>query len=149
MRPILSTFGDTQIRVTDRPTSSDHAAVLKTLRAFTIEAVPVLDNHDFAALLTSPAGDVIGGLVATSRWGGFQIHMLALPQSLRGRGLGSHLLGLAKQAARDRKCHHMLLDTCVFQARAFYEKHGFTIFAQIDGPAPYYPRYFMKRTLSV
>jgi ribosomal protein S18 acetylase RimI-like enzyme len=41
------------------------------------------------------------------------------------------------------------LDTQAFQARAFYEKHGFTIFGQIDGPAPYYPRYFMKRTLSV
>ena len=149
MKPILSNFGDTQIRVTDHPTSSDHASVLQTLRAFTIETVPVLDNHDFAALITNAEGDVIGGLVATSRWGGFLIDMLALPQSLRGRGLGSHLLALAEQAARDRKCHHMLLDTQAFQARAFYEKHGFTLFGQIDGPAPYYPRYFMKRTLSL
>ena len=89
MKPILSTFGDTQVHVTDHPTSSDHAAVLQTLRAFTIDTVPVLDNHDFAALITDPEGSVIGGLVATSRWGGFQIDMLALPQSLRGMGLGS------------------------------------------------------------
>jgi hypothetical protein len=78
MKPILSNFGDIQIRVTDHPTSSDHASVLQTLRAFTIETVPVLDNHDFAALITNSERDVIGGLVATSRWGGFQIDMLAL-----------------------------------------------------------------------
>jgi succinate dehydrogenase/fumarate reductase flavoprotein subunit len=68
MKPILSTFGDTQIHVTDHPTSSDHAAILKTLRAFTIDTVPVLDNHDFAALITDPEGEVIGGLVATSQY---------------------------------------------------------------------------------
>lgn len=132
---------------TDEPSESDRSAVLAILRQFTREAVQVLDNQDFAILLKNEKGEVVGGLIASSRWGGFQIDMVALPASLRGRGYGSTLLKMAEEEARARGCHHMLLDTQAFQARPFYERHGFTVFGQIDGPAPYYPRYFMHKTL--
>lgn len=91
---------------------------------------------------------IVGGLIASSRWGGFHIEMLALPDIMRGKGLGSHLLTLAEEEARRRACHHMWLDTQAFQARQFYERHGFAVFGQIDGPAPYYPRYFMQKVLA-
>jgi ribosomal protein S18 acetylase RimI-like enzyme len=41
----------------------------------------------------------------------------------------------------------MWLDTFAFQARAFYERLGFEVFGRLDGLAPYYPRYFMQKTL--
>lgn len=135
------------IRTTDQPTEKDQAAVLETLRRFTRETVPVLDNLDFAAYVERSDGDVVGGLTASSRWGGFHIEMLALPSELRGQGLGARLLVLAEQEARRRGCHHMLLDTQAFQARPFYEQHGFSVFGQIEGPGPYYPRFFMQKPL--
>lgn len=115
---------------------------------FTREAVPSLDNHDFAALVTGiDDGQVIGGLIGSSRWGGFHIEMIALPEALRGKGIGAKLLDLAEQEARRRNCNHMLLDTYAFQAKPFYERHGFEVFGEIGGPAPYYPRFFMKKML--
>jgi len=42
----------------------------------------------------------------------------------------------------------MWLDTYAFQARAVYERLGFAVFGQIDGPAPVFPRYFMQKQLS-
>jgi GNAT superfamily N-acetyltransferase len=135
------------IRVTNDPLADDVSIVLETLRAFTCETVPLLDNQAFAALVDDSRGQTIGGLVASSRWGGFHIEMLALPSALRGHGLGSKLLSIAEGEARRRNCHHMLLDTQAFQARAFYERHGFSTFGTIEGPEPYYPRYFMRKQL--
>ncbi|MBB2202200.1 GNAT family N-acetyltransferase [Gluconacetobacter tumulisoli] len=139
---------ETTIRITDQPSPDECAAVLDTLRQFTRDAVPVLDNRDFAALVTADTGKILGGLIASSRWGGFHIEMLALPEALRGRGLGARLFTAAEQEARRRACHHMWLDTHAFQGRRFYERHGFEVFGQIDGPSPYYPRYFMRKTLA-
>jgi GNAT superfamily N-acetyltransferase len=49
--------------------------------------------------------------------------------------------------ARTRGCRQMWLDTYAFQARAFYERLGFSPFGQIDGPTPVFPRYFMQKQL--
>jgi hypothetical protein len=39
------------------------------------------------------------------------------------------------------------LDTFEFQARGFYERLGFEVFGRLDGLAPFFPRYFMQKTL--
>jgi hypothetical protein len=41
----------------------------------------------------------------------------------------------------------MWLDTYAFQARQFYERLGFEVFGQLDGLKPFFPRYFLKKTL--
>ena len=41
----------------------------------------------------------------------------------------------------------MWTDTYAFQARPFYEKMGFTVFGRLDGPAPIFPRFFLKKSL--
>ncbi|WP_077147588.1 GNAT family N-acetyltransferase [Sphingopyxis sp. KK2] len=135
------------IQQTSAPSEGDRVAILDVLQEFTRASVPILDNQDFAILLKDDAQSVIGGLVATSRWGGFHIEMVALPASLRRKRYGSTLLQLAEAEARHRGCHHIYLDTQAFQAKPFYERHGFVVFGQIDGPAPYYPRYFMQKKL--
>ncbi|MGO4705849.1 GNAT family N-acetyltransferase [Microvirga sp. 2MCAF38] len=133
---------------TDAPPASAYEALLAPLRRFTVESVGVLDNHDFAILIPDPkTGEPIGGLWAQSRWGGFHIEMLIVPASLRGQGVGSRLMNAAETAARRQNCHHIWLETYNFQARPFYERFGFQVFGQIEGPAPIYPRFFMKKVL--
>lgn len=134
--------------VTDQPSAKDCAALLAILRKFTVQQVRKLDNHDFAVFVFGDDHQILGGITAQSRWGGFEIDVIALDDSLRGQGFGSRLMQLAQQEAVRRKCHHMLLDTYEFQAKEFYLQHGFTVFGQLEGPAPFYPRYFMQKTLS-
>ncbi len=131
-----------------QPDEAEREAVLGALRQFTRDAVPLLDNQDFAALVADAAGHVVGGLIASSRWSGFHVEMIALPGVLRGMGIGTQLLNLAEQEARRRKCHHIFLDTYAFQAKPFYERHGFEVFGEIEGPPPYYPRFFLKKKLA-
>lgn len=137
------------ITTTDNPSPETCAEILATLRRFTTNTVGAPDNLDFGALVKHPETDaVIGGLIGSSRWGAFFIDMIALPDELRGQGLGSRLIEVAEGEARRRHCHLMWLDTYEFQARVFYERHGFEVFGHFDGPAPIYPRYFMKKVLA-
>ena len=58
------------------------------------------------------------------------------------------LLALSEVEAIARRCRSMWLDTYAFQARGFYERLGFSVFGQIDGPPPMFPRYFMQKLLA-
>ncbi len=98
--------------------------------------------------IKAPGSDeTLGGLAAVSFWGSFYISDVVVPETARGQGLGSALMRQAEQEARARGCRHMWLDTFEFQARPFYERLGFEVFGQLDGVKPFFPRYFMKKTL--
>ncbi|MBF9233395.1 GNAT family N-acetyltransferase [Microvirga sp. BT350] len=133
---------------TDTPSKEAYDALLVAIRRFTTETVGPPDNSNFAILIPHPeTGEPIGGLWAQSRWGGFLIDMLVVPAELRGQGVGTRLIHAAEAEARRRGCSHMWLDTYNFQARPFYERCGFEVFGQLDGPAPIYPRFFMRKIL--
>jgi predicted N-acetyltransferase YhbS len=70
-----------------------------------------------------------------------------VPEALRGTGIGTSLLRQAEQESMRRGCREMWLDTYAFQARSLYEKFGFTVFGRLDGPAPIFPRFFLKKAL--
>ncbi|HLK26643.1 MAG TPA: GNAT family N-acetyltransferase [Caulobacteraceae bacterium] len=102
----------------------------------------------FVLTIKAPGSDeILGGLVAISYWGSFYISDVVVPQEARGAGLGAELMRQAEQEARARGCRHMWLDTFEFQARPFYERLGFEVFGRLDGLAPFFPRYFMQKTL--
>lgn len=89
----------------DQPSEEDCATLLNVLRKFTKQQVGTLDNHDFAVLIVDPERQILVGITAQSRWGGFQIDVIALDESLRRKGIGSRLMQLAEQAAVRRECH--------------------------------------------
>jgi GNAT superfamily N-acetyltransferase len=83
-----------------------------------------------------------------SVWDSFYVDMLVAPEGYRGAGHGGSLMAQVEDEARSRGCRNIWLDTFAFQARPFYEKLGFRVFGQIDGPSPIFPRYFMIKDLS-
>jgi GNAT superfamily N-acetyltransferase len=141
-------MSDYTIRQTDKPSLDSYQQGLAVLRDFTAKAVGPPDNQDFALLITAPGDATVrGGLWAQSRWGAFYVDMIVVPETLRGAGVGTDLMIRAEAEARRRGCHLMWLDTYAFQARPFYEKLGFEVFGQMDGPAPFYPRWLMRKVL--
>ncbi len=57
------------------------------------------------------------------------------------------MLELAEQAARGRGCHHAFVDTMSFQARGFYEKHGYTRYGVLDDFPIGHRRFFLQKNL--
>lgn len=91
---------------------------------------------------------ILGGLWGSTAYGYLHVDMLVLPESLRGRGIGTDLMRKAENEALRRGCHGAYLETFDFQARGFYEKLGYTLFGQLENTPPGHTRYFMSKVLA-
>ena len=99
-------------------------------------------------VLRADRGEVIGGLLAVI-WGGWlRVGMFWVSEFARRQGHGSRLLEAAEAYAGERGCIGVCLDTFSFQARPFYERHGYTVFAtQEDNPRGH-ARHFLEKRLT-
>jgi GNAT superfamily N-acetyltransferase len=93
------------------------------------------------------SGAVAGGLWGASLFRWLQVEMLAVPEPMRGQGVGSALMALAETEARNRGCLGMQVDTFSSKAEAFYEKMGFSRFGVLDGCPPGHRRVFFQKRL--
>jgi GNAT superfamily N-acetyltransferase len=125
-----------------------------------IEAVriPLVANLDamgrdsgyrpYAVLLSDePDGPVTGGLYGYVLFEWLFIQFLAVPDTLRGQGVGTQLMAQAEDWARAEGLGGIWLDTFAFQARPFYEKLGFSVFGEITDHPRGSSRYFLKKQL--
>ena len=53
----------------------------------------------------------------------------------------------AEDYARKRGCHSAHLDTHSWQARPFYEKRGYELFATLDDFPPGHKKFFLRKKL--
>ncbi len=88
---------------------------------------------------------VRGGLIGLTRWKCLLIDTLWVDAALRQQGFGRRLMELAEQEALRRGCTEGFLDTFSFQAKGFYEKLGYQVFAQVDDYPSGYTFYQLKK----
>lgn len=91
--------------------------------------------------------EIAGGLLGGTSFGWLFVSVLHLPDDLRGTGLGGELLRRAEAEAVARGCIGAHLDTFSFQARPFYERHGYRVFGTIEDMPPGMCRFFMSKRL--
>jgi len=72
---------------------------------------------------------------------------LWVAEPLRGQGYGERLLQAAEDEARAHGCQGVFLETLGFQARPFYERYGYEVFAELPDRPAGYTSYFMKKAL--
>ena len=78
-------------------------------------------------------GTIRGGLTGFLAWDWLSVDLLWVDVALRGQGYGSQLLAAAERVARESGCVAVRLDTYEFQARPFYERHGYTVWGVLEG----------------
>ena len=97
--------------------------------------------------LKNGRGETMGGLLA-SVWGGWmRISYLWLDEAVRGTHWGTQLMDRAEAYARERDCHSVELDTHSFQARPFYERRGYEVFATLDDYPKGHKKFFLRKKL--
>jgi GNAT superfamily N-acetyltransferase len=94
------------------------------------------------------AGKVVGGVIANCFGGWMYISLLWVEKSLRNLGYGTRLMQLAEAEAIQMGCNHAHLDTYSFEARPFYEKHGYELFATLEDYPPGHSKYFLKKRMA-
>jgi GNAT superfamily N-acetyltransferase len=104
------------------------------------------DYRPLQITLRNAQGEVVGGLLGKTEWGWLHIATLAIREEYRGRGYGTKLLAMAEAEAMARGCHDVFLDTFSFQARPFYEQHGYEMFGVLERFTEH-TKYFMRKRL--
>ena len=90
---------------------------------------------------------VLGGVVGHFFGGWVNVSLLWVHEDYRNRGHGSSLLKMIEEEALELGCRYAHLDTYSFEARPFYEKHGYSLFATLDDYPKGFSKYFLKKKL--
>lgn len=136
-----------RIDVPEAPTLAEREAVLGPLAAFNAASGYPGEARPVAALIRDGAGTVIGGLWGRTGYDWLFVEFLVVPDELRGLGLGTKLMAAAERIAIERGCVGAWLTTFTFQARGFYEKLGYAVFAEIENSPADNVRLLMKKRL--
>ncbi|MBH3404019.1 GNAT family N-acetyltransferase [Pseudomonas glycinae] len=137
-----------RIELSQDPTEEQRAAILAPLRAHNIaKAGPSL--YEPVALLVRDDNDaILGGLYGHTFYRWLFIELLAVPEEGRGQGIGSKLMQMVEEFAREKDCVGIWLDTFDFQAPGFYKKLGYTECGEIvDYPLGHKRHFFQKRLI--
>jgi GNAT superfamily N-acetyltransferase len=136
------------ISVEEEPDATDVRVLGEGLTA---HALPVVGHPGFkpvAVFARDDRGSVVGGIVAMVNWQWLSINLVWVEEALRGTGLGHRLLEMIEDVGRRRGCTRAHLDTFSYQARPFYERHGYELFATLDDYPAGHQRFFLRKNLS-
>jgi GNAT superfamily N-acetyltransferase len=137
-------------QITSEPLAAaeDVEAVKAGLLAFNETHVGPAQSGTVQLFVRDESGQILGGLLGGWRWGWLYVDKLWVRDDLRGQGLGTRLLRQAEEEARAAGCTTAVLDTFAFQARPFYEKHGYHVYATLEDFPPGYCTYFLRKELA-
>lgn len=136
-----------RIVVVAEPEEQHRLAVLAPLAAFNAENGFPPDSRPIAILLEGEGGAAAGGLWGRTGYGWLFVDLLVVPEPLRGSGIGSELMAAAEAIALERGCVGAWLTTFTFQARGFYEKLGYSVFAELEDSPAGNTRMFLRKRL--
>jgi GNAT superfamily N-acetyltransferase len=137
------------LQIVVEPHASDHLkqVVQDGLAFYNVAMTGLEDYHPLAIFLKDEHGEILGGVLG-HLWGQWlHVTILWLAGPLRGHGYGRQLLAAAETFARERGCRHVKLETFSFQARAFYEKLGYEVFATLEDCPIGHCEYFLRKRL--
>lgn len=95
--------------------------------------------------LRTEDGSIIGGVYGATMWTWLMIDGLWISPRFRELGLGRKLLLAAESTAIARGCHGSWLGTFDFQAREFYENHGYSVFSELPGFPPGHTHFHLRK----
>jgi GNAT superfamily N-acetyltransferase len=134
--------------LTDQLDDAAEHAVARVLSAYNVGQAGHNDWKPLSILVRDPqSGEVMGGLIGRTSFKLFFLDLFALPDGVRGQGLGRELLATAEAEAIRRGCVAAVLVTIHFQAPGFYARHGWQEFGRIEIAPPGHTRVYMRKNL--
>jgi GNAT superfamily N-acetyltransferase len=136
------------IEVKIDPPDDEVARLQHCLRSYNVSQVGDFGRWSLLLTLIDSKIDFAGGLFGKISSGWLLVDTLWVAEQIRGHGQGRELLRTAEEEARNRGCRNAWVDTYSPQARSFYERSGYTVFAELPDYPPGHTRYFLKRSLA-
>jgi GNAT superfamily N-acetyltransferase len=139
---------DYTLTLTDVADEEVRKAILAPLVAYNDSQAGPSQGRPLVIQVKDASEAVIGGLWGYTGYEWLFTQLLVVPPNLRGKGVGTRLMQLAESEAMARGCRGAWLDTFEFQARAFYERLGYTCFGELPDYPAGFSRFFMKKQLA-
>ncbi len=135
------------ISVEAQPSSEDVQVLGSGLTEHALATTKTSGFESIAVFARSPDATIVGGIAALINWNWLHVSLVWGAKPLRGSGLGHRLLMAIEEVGVQRGCAYAHLDTFSYQARPFYERHGYQLFATLDDYPPGQQRFFMRKAL--
>jgi GNAT superfamily N-acetyltransferase len=142
-------MADSEIPLSTDVGPEDRAAVIDGLVAFNKKHGYTWPWQSLEFVLRDAEGRVVGGVLAETNVRWCYVKALWVADEYRGQRYGSQLLAAAEAAANERGCIGIYLDTMSFQARPFYERHGYSLFGVLPDMPPGGAQYYLAKRLDV
>ena len=124
-----------------RSARKDSMKIEELVLDYYLKLVPVAagfnkEEETVCKKIVDKEGNIIAGCTGyIYYWGCMYIDDMWVESNYRRQGLGSQALQAVEKVAEAKGCHLIFLGTWDFQARPYYEKHGYTVFSTLkDNP---------------
>ena len=133
--------------VNEHPNEKDVQELKQHLRDYNVTHANSDDGYGIAIFLRDKQHQMVAG-GSGWLWGEcLEIDYVWVKETLRGQGIGKRLLITIEEAAIERGCRQITLETFSFQAPEFYQKLGYNIFGVIEGFGNRFRKYYMQKRL--
>ena len=135
-----------------RSARKDSGRIDELIDEYYFELVPALEGFSekeelVCKKIVDKEGNIIAGCSGyVFPWGCMYIDDMWVDEKYRRQGLGSVVLQAVESEAERKGCHVLWVGTWDFQARPYYEKHGYEVFATLkDCPVGHEDYQLVKR----
>jgi len=129
----------------ETPPPGTFDAIFAALDACSHDVIGPMRPRLLVIPIRDDAGEVAGGFWGCTLFQWLHVQLLLIPEPLRGRGIGSNLMTVAETEARQRGCIGSQVTSFSFQAAPFYEKLGYTTYAQLDDYPPGHNLLYLRK----
>ena len=91
---------------------------------------------------------LVGGAVGFVEYNWYFLDLLYIDEEYRSQTIGTKLIKQIEEYAKEEKLTGIRMETWDFQARGFYEKNGYKVFAEIKDCPPTTMCYFLKKEIN-
>ncbi|MFB9887423.1 GNAT family N-acetyltransferase [Balneatrix alpica] len=122
------------------------AALVAQVRQFNFA---VVGPYEFSpkVLAVYDRDQLCAGVAAHFGLGWLSIEALWVAEPLRGQGIAQQLLKELEQQARIAELRYAKVETASFQARGFYEKQGYRVYAELEDYPPGHSYFYLRKNL--
>ena len=92
-------------------------------------------------------GELIGGASGWIQYQWYFLDQLWINERYRKQRIGSKVINKIEKVSKENQCIGIRTETWSFQAKGFYEKNGFEVFAELNDCPPGVIEYFLKKYL--
>jgi GNAT superfamily N-acetyltransferase len=135
------------VRIEEDADETVFKALFEGMRVFNRHSIPDLYSRKITVAVRDASGAIRGGTIGRIAGDSMYVEVVWNDDETRSKGLGRRMMLMLEAEAKKSGAREAWLYTMSFQAKPFYEKLGYTQFAELPWQGGKHSRHFMRKEL--